>query len=391
MGILFAALWVFCFVAVAVHLSSLALIVYRSRGCDPHPPQGGMPSVSILRPLCGIENSVTETIESTFLLSFPKYEAVFCVSSSDDPVIELIKRLQSKYPNIESRLLVGNDNICSNPKLNNLAKGWRAALYGWIAMADSNVLLPPDYIDSMFARWTADTGLVSSPPVGTQPEGFWAELECAYLNTYEARWQLLVDQIGFGFAQGKNMLCRRDLIDAAGGFAALGTEAAEDAAATKIIRRAGFRVRLSRMPFAQPLGRRNLLEVWHRQLRWARLRRASFPLAFLPEVLSGSLFPLCAAMLLALHVGASLAWVLALAGIWYGTELALARVVSWPCSVRSILTYILRDLSLPVLWICAWIGNGFVWRGNAMVATSGARGAVKAGSWSDFVFGSRAE
>ena len=96
MGILFAALWVFCFVAVAVHLSSLAVIVYRSRGCDPHPPQGGMPSFSILRPLCGIENSVTETIESTFLLSFPKYEAVFCVSSSDDPVIELIKRLQSK-------------------------------------------------------------------------------------------------------------------------------------------------------------------------------------------------------------------------------------------------------------------------------------------------------
>jgi ceramide glucosyltransferase len=27
---------------------------------------------------------------------------------------------------------------------------------------------------------------------------------------------------------------------------------------------------------------------------------------------------------------------------------------------------VLRDLLLPGLWVCAWLSDGFVWRGNAM-------------------------
>ena len=95
-------------------------------------------------------------------------------------------------------------------------------------MADSNVLLPRDYLAILLARWTPGTGLVSSPPAGVRPEGFWAELECAFLDTYQARWQLVADQIGNGFAQGKTLFWRRDILDAAGGPAALGAEMAED-------------------------------------------------------------------------------------------------------------------------------------------------------------------
>ena len=60
----------------------------------------------------------------------------------------------------------------------------------------------------------------------------------------------------------------------AGGVRALAAELAEDAASTKIVRAAGLRVRLVDNPFQQPLGRRTLKEVWRRQTRWARLRRA---------------------------------------------------------------------------------------------------------------------
>jgi ceramide glucosyltransferase len=35
-------------------------------------------------------------------------------------------------------------------------------------------------------------------------------------------------------------------------------------------------VRLVDRPFPQPLGYRSAADVWRRQLRWARLRRASF-------------------------------------------------------------------------------------------------------------------
>jgi Glycosyl transferase family 21 len=93
----------------------------------------------------------------------------------------------------------------SRGRTNNVLKGWRAARHDWIVIADSNVLMPRDYIDRLFASWRADTGLVASPPIGCRPQGLWAELECAFLNTYQARWQYLADALGFGFARGKTM------------------------------------------------------------------------------------------------------------------------------------------------------------------------------------------
>ena len=154
--------------------------------------------------------------------------------------------------------------------------------------------MPRDYIERLFASWRTDTGLVASPPIGSQPEGFWAELECAFLNTYQARWQYIADAFGFGFAQGKTMLWRRADLERAGGIEALANEVAEDAAATKVVRGAGLKVRLVDRPFPQPLGHRTAAEVWHRQVRWARLRRASFFAYFLPEAVSGGVLPMIA-------------------------------------------------------------------------------------------------
>jgi ceramide glucosyltransferase len=108
-------------------------------------------------------------------------------------------------------------------------------------MADSNVLMPRDYIRRLLGAWQPDTGLVCSPPVGCRPVGFWAGLECAFLNTYQVRAQYVADALGLGFAQGKTMLWRRADLEAAGGIGALGAELAEDAASTKIVRAAGFR------------------------------------------------------------------------------------------------------------------------------------------------------
>ena len=47
-------------------------------------------------------------------------------------------------------------------------------------------------------------------------------------------------------------------------------------------------------PFEQPLGRRTAAEVWARQVRWARLRRKTFPPFFALEILTGCLLPVVA-------------------------------------------------------------------------------------------------
>lgn len=352
--------------AVAAHIFSVAAAIRgcRRRAPRARPPQA--PMVSIVRPVCGIENHLEATLRSGLTLDYPNYEVLFCLATADDPALPLIRRLIAAHPQARAQVLIGNEALSPNPKLNNVAKGWRAAASDWIVMADSNVLMPPDYLQRLLAAWRPDTGAVSSPVTGGHPNGFAGELECAFLNTYAVRWQYAADVLGAGFAQGKSMLLRRDLVDACGGLRALALDLAEDAAVTKLVRGAGLRVRLVEAPFLQPLGQRSFAEVWRRQMRWARLRRGSFPHWFALEILTGGLLPLLAAVTL---------WLmgelpgLAVAGLglaWYGGEALLARAAGWPLGWRWPLVHLLRDLLLPAVWLSGWAGAGFVWRGNAM-------------------------
>jgi len=289
----------------------------------------------------------------------------------------MVRRLIAAHPGVPARLLIGDDRPSGNPKLNNIVKGWKAAKHEWIVIADSNVLMPPDYVQRLMARWRADTGIVCAPPIGAAPGSFAADVECAFLNTYQARWQYTGEAFGFGFAQGKTMLWRRAVLEAGGGVEALGAEIAEDAAATKLIHKAGLRAHLVAAPFEQPLGPRRWVDVWARQLRWARLRRATFPWAFAPELLTTSLFCFAAVWIGAPEFGLDpVGAVLAAALVWYGAEALLARAAGWRLSVWSLPAWILRDLALPWLWAQAWASDDFVWRGNAMSVSEDETGAA---------------
>jgi ceramide glucosyltransferase len=351
-------------IASASHVASIALAMRRvargRRQPGPRPPAG----VSILRPVCGLEYRIEATLASSFQIDHPNYEVIFCVAAADDPVVPIVRRLIREHPEVPARLLVGGEGGGPNPKLANLMKAWDVARYDWIVLSDSNVLIPPDYLDRLFARWTERCAFVCSPPVGIDVQGCAAELEAAFLNTFQARWQLAVDELGFGFVQGKTMLLRRSELAREGGLGALAREVAEDAAATKIARRLGREVRTADEPFPQPLGRRNIVGVWQRQLRWARLRRLSFPGFFCAELPAGGVFPCLLACWLA--SAGVLTWA-GMAGMmlaWYGAEALLARAFGWPLRARTPLFWIARDLLLPVLWAYAWAAKGYKWRGN---------------------------
>ncbi len=365
----------FCAAATAVHLVGLAIAANRiGRSVEPAATDAREPPISLIRPVCGTDNFADETLASSFSIDYPDYEIIFCVAQPDDPAIAMLRALIEAHPERPARLLVGDHKISSNPKLNNVAKGWHAAGHAWVIIADSNVLLPPDYIRRLLGSWRRGSGLVCSMPIGSRPHTFWAEVECAFLNTLQARYQYVSESLGFGFAQGKTMLFRRDIVERAGGIAALAIDDAEDAAATKLVRAGGLRVNLVNIPFEQPLGWRSAGEVWRRQLRWARLRRASFLWLYLPEIFAGSVLPIVAAAIAAAQYRVSVpASVLLVLSLWLCPELALAQAVGWHRSWRMPVALLVRDLLLPALWLGGLIGNRFTWRGNEIAAQSRSR------------------
>ena len=206
------ALAIFCGVSILFHILSVGL-AWRHRRNPVETPRRNLgtdaEAVSVLRPVRGIDEHDELTLRSSFFLDHPNYELIFCCADAADPAVALINRLIVEHPHVQAQLLIGDDCSTANPKLNNLIKGWQAARHPWIILADCNVLMPTDYIQRLLGSWRADTGLVCSPPVGCMPTGLWAEVECAFLNTYQARWQYAADSIGLGFAQGKSMLWRR--------------------------------------------------------------------------------------------------------------------------------------------------------------------------------------
>ncbi|OYU19210.1 MAG: ceramide glucosyltransferase [Rhodobacteraceae bacterium PARR1] len=345
------------------HLASVFVVARRlHRPAPPRPPVA--PRVTLLRPVCGLDRFDAETLGSSFLLDYPDYEVIFCAARADDPVVPVIADLIARHPDTQARLLIGEDRITANPKLNNVQKGWLAATGDWVAMADANLLLPPDYLWQLVAEAQEGVALVTSPPLGLRAEGAWATLESAFLNGNQARLQLLADEVGKGFAQGKTLFWDRDFLEAQGGLHPLGRFLAEDVAATHLVRAAGRKIKLTTRPFAQPIGPRDLRAVWDRQLRWSKVRRDGFPVLFVLEPLNGGLL----AMLLA-----GLAWgppgVLALAWKWYGAELYLCWRAGWPVGRWTLPMMILRDLMMPALWVVTFGKRGFEWRGNSMAPT----------------------
>ena len=333
--------------------------------------------LTIIRPLSGLEPFSEATLRSTFELDHDELEIYFCVARTDDPIVPLVTQLIAAYPGRRATLLIGNERICANPKLNNVVKGWHATTTPWVMFADSNVLLPRDAVARLWARWDERCGMVCTAPVGSRASGWAAKLECAFLNGYQARWQMAADGVGLGFAQGKVMFFQRRLVIAAGGLGALAEEPAEDAAATNVVHAAGLQVRLVDKPFEQPLGYRTLLSVWKRQVRWAQLRRATFPRFFYPELLSSgvvatALFAASAAM----FGGPVVLSALAYAMIWYSAELAVVVLYRWPLGIESLPLMVLRDVFVPAVWAVAIWKNDFEWQGHAMRVDSAAEGAA---------------
>ena len=363
----------FVLFAFLTHIATILLSARRLRVPQAlRLPIADGPPVTIIRPVCGVDAHEELTLRSTFQLQYPRYEILICCASADDSVVPLVERLLAEYPRVKARLLIGDDRPSQNPKLNNVLKGWRNAAHEWIVIADSNVVMPPDYLQRLLSSWQDDTGLVSAPPIGCKPDGVWAELECAYLNTYQARWQYAADSLGIGFAQGKNMLWRRSDLESAGGILALAREPAEDAAATRVVRGLGLRVHLADGAFPQPLGPRTASQVWGRQVRWARLRRATFPGFFALEILSVLAAPLLCFLFAGWALDMEATDVLGVStgyiAVWFAAEAWLASTLGWHLSWRSPWLWVLRELLLPVLLVQAWLGKSLSWRGTAMTS-----------------------
>ena len=339
------------------------------------------PPVSIVRPVCGLEKFFRTDFAFDLRTRLSRLRSP--VLRPEEEPTRSFRWPRNCWPNSpkgRGKLLIGDDRISPNPKLNNCVKGWQAARHQWVVLADSNVLAPKDYLQQMLVRFTPDCRPRLFAAARRHAAGRGAPGSNAPSSTpIQARWQFAPTRSA-GLRPGQEHdVAARDR-RRAGGMVALASEIAEDAASTKLVRSAGMKVALVDRPFDQPLGRRNLRAIYRRQTRWARLRRASFPSMYVPEIFAGTLLPSLAGAYAAREFGFEPWTVVALVvAAFVIPEIIANRLLRWPSSLWSPLGYIFRDLLFAVIWIDGWLGDDFVWLGNSMTVREAGRGNRRRG------------
>ena len=80
---------------------------YKFHRESKHIEKDQLPGISIIKPLMGVDENLLDNLETFFVMDYPIYEILFCVQDCTDPVINIVRHLMEKYPNIDAKLFSG--------------------------------------------------------------------------------------------------------------------------------------------------------------------------------------------------------------------------------------------------------------------------------------------
>ncbi|MBV8884436.1 MAG: bacteriohopanetetrol glucosamine biosynthesis glycosyltransferase HpnI [Chroococcidiopsidaceae cyanobacterium CP_BM_RX_35] len=345
--------------------------IYAATEFFSHPPQSDPdfhPPITILKPICGLDIDTYENFASFCRQDYPEYQIIFSVRHERDPSVEVVKRIIHNFPNIDIRLVVSERTIGTNLKVSNLANAVTEARYSFLLLADSDVRVGPDYLrQTIQPMRNQDVGVVTClyrPLV----RGRVAILEAVGISTdYQAGVLAARKLEGMKFALGPTIAIRQTALEAIGGFAAIADYLADDFQLGYLPAQAGYKVELSHYVIEHVIATTNIIDLIHRQSRWACCVRVSRPWSYLGLLLT---YGTATSLFFLMATGGSIFGWVVLCITWI-TRLAMGWVVGVkglhdPVAKKFLWLIPLRDLMSLALWCYSFAGNTIEWRGRRL-------------------------
>jgi ceramide glucosyltransferase len=331
-------------------------------------PSGFTPPVSILKPLRGLDPQIYCNFASFCQQDYPDFELLFGVEERDDPVVEVVERLQREHPKRSIQLFV-IPATQTNRKASILHGLAAEAHHEILVVSDSDMRVTPAYLRRVVAP-LADpaVGLVTCPYRGRDPATLTARLEALYMGvTFLPSVLVGREVLEMRFAMGATVALRRSDLARIGGFAAVADYLADDHQLGAQIARLGLRVCLSDYIVETVLDGTTFREEWDREVRWSHCNWVSRPLEY-PGLLLTFTTPFALFYLAAsgfdlagwavLAVSLLLRWLVAWAVTGYTGNEALRRWFIW---------LPVRDMLTAVVWLMGAVGRRVVWRGERYI------------------------
>lgn len=322
-------------------------------------------AVSILKPVCGLDESFEEAIESHATLDYPDYEIVFGVHSMEDPSAPAIERLIDAHPEVPIRL-IHSERETPNAKVGTLIDLAREARHPVMVVNDSDVTVPRHYLKRVVAPLLGDEdiGVVTCVfrSAASSPAGRWEAFGIGVDYIPSALVAPLVGVKEFGF--GSTLCFRRADLEAIGGFEAIADYVADDYQLSRRIVRRGKRTHISEVVVETHLSDPSFAAVWRHQQRWMRTIRVSRMdgYAGLPVTHAGVWMIAFLALgqpWIAAAVWAARAMAACAAGI--ALKQTSAMVFCWAAPLWDVWSF--------VMWVGGWVGNTVEWRGRRFKLT----------------------
>ncbi|KEI41010.1 glycosyltransferase family 21 protein [Mixia osmundae IAM 14324] len=380
-------------------IGNLGRYVARSRytGQFEQPkPTTAQPGVTILRPLRGLDCNLYDNLEASFRQDYADKEIICSVASSADQAIPIVNDLIAKYPAVKAKLLIGEQDVGVNPKINNLVRSYHEATHDLLWILDANVLMDVGALTRAVQALQSTSGsrsigLVHHVPFALMPDvSLGARIEQVFLCTTHAKMYLAINFLRVdSCVMGKSTLFRRSDLNvattkraarskstnAATGLEAFGRYLGEDnMIGSAIWHDLGYRHAMSVDVAGNTIGSMALSSYFWRRVRWIRVRKYMVTASTLVEPLTESV--VCGIMIAYGFNRLLPIWLVLLLhfGSWYATDVAVYHALQRAAPYESgraahdgpgvafFRAWILRELSALPIWIFAMAGDRVGWR-----------------------------
>jgi ceramide glucosyltransferase len=324
------------------------------------------PPVSVLKPIRGLDPEAYENLASFCRQDYPEYEILFCVDAADTPILAVLDRLKTEFPQRPIRVLYGSGRVATNDKVARLARLVSEAAHEVVVISDSDVRVRPDYLRRIVSplrdkKVGAVTCFYSAIGVRTladhlQSVGMISDFYAGVL----AAWQLE----GVKFALGTTIATTRSALAGFGGYESIENQPADDLLVGRLIAQHGLEVVLLPYVIETVPDYHSMRSLFHKRLRWLVVMRHMRPGGHFGLLFTQSL----AWSILAIATHPS--WTVALS---YLGAYGLCRVaITWIIGVhglkqpqigRQLFLIPIWDAAAFLLWLASFLRTSIRWRG----------------------------
>ena len=323
-------------------------------------------SISVLKPLKGLDAGLEENLRSFFQQSYAgDWEIVFAVRDADDPAVAIVEKLQAEFSAVASRLLVVGDTTYANAKVWSLEKLCEAARHEVVVMADSDIRVDERMLAVVASEFAQDPklGVATCPYRAVGGPSLWSETEALGMNTEFIAGVLVARMLeGMRFTLGPTVAARKAAIADAGGWAGLKNYLAEDFVLGQRVTAKGWHSILSSYVVEHRIGSEPMRVNFAHRLRWNRSTRRSRPLGYVGQLFTNPLPVLLAVWpLTGFEAGFLGAALLLRFTVAFAAQNGVLNDNPKP---QQLYQLPLQDLLSFAFWVAGFFGNSIHWRGQ---------------------------